>query len=80
MCFFYFFSFFLLFCFSPFSQEREKEDMDLGGWGGGEDLGGVGGRETTIKIYFIKKCFQLKIKRVLLFNLLAMIKCRNKRD
>lgn len=36
--------------------------MEFGGWGGGEDLGGVRGRETTIRIYFIKKCFQLKIK------------------
>lgn len=29
--------------------------MDLGGWGIGENLGGVRGRETGIRIYFIKK-------------------------
>ena len=29
--------------------------MDLGGWRGGEDLRGTGGRETIIKIYCMKK-------------------------
>jgi hypothetical protein len=27
----------------------------LGGWRGGEDLGGVGGGETIIRIYNMKK-------------------------
>lgn len=29
--------------------------MDFGGWGIGEDLRGLKGRETVIGIYFIKK-------------------------
>lgn len=29
--------------------------MDFGGWGMGEDLRGLRGRETIIRIYFIKK-------------------------
>lgn len=29
--------------------------MDLGGWEGGYDLGGLWGGETTVRIYFMEK-------------------------
>lgn len=34
---------------------RENEDMELGGYGGGEKLGGVGRRETKTRTYCKKK-------------------------
>lgn len=43
-----------------FSNETEKEDMDSGRWGGGEDLGCVEGEETVIKIYYMKKIYSQK--------------------
>lgn len=46
-CLSFFYSVFHLFL------KREKEDMELGGWGGGVDLGEVEGRDTTVRVYFI---------------------------
>ena len=48
-----------------FSNERERErarrNIDLSGWADGEDLRGVGGAETIIRIYCMKKTnFQFK--------------------
>lgn len=38
--------------------------MNLGGWGGRQELGGARGRKTVIRIYHIekKKLFSIKIK------------------
>lgn len=44
----------------------KRKGMDLSGRGGGEDLGGVGRRETIIRIECMKKktsYFQLRNKR-----------------
>lgn len=41
-----------------FSNEREKEDVDLSEWGGRKDLRGVVGGETIIRI----KLFSIKYK------------------
>jgi hypothetical protein len=40
-----------------FSNERKRErnGMDLGAWGDGEDLEGSGEEETVIRIYCMKK-------------------------
>lgn len=38
-----------------FSIERERKGTELGGWRVGEDLGVIGGGETVIRIYCIKK-------------------------
>lgn len=46
--------------------------MDLGGWGIGENLGGVRGRETGIRIYFIKKSiFNKKVLDHFFFGLIT---------
>lgn len=37
-----------------FSRERKKEDIELGGWRGRENLGGTGEGETVIRIYCTK--------------------------
>lgn len=42
------------------STGRERKGTELGGWGGGEDLGVVGGGETVIRIYCIKNLFLTK--------------------
>jgi hypothetical protein len=34
---------------------RERKVVDPGGRGGGEELGGVEGGETVIRMYFVKK-------------------------
>lgn len=46
-------------------NERARKGMDLSVCGGREELGGAGGRETIIKTYCIKICFQFKKKRKL---------------
>jgi hypothetical protein len=38
-----------------FSNERERNGVDLGSWRGKEDLGGIGGGENVIRTYFMKK-------------------------
>lgn len=38
-----------------FRNERARKGLDLCEWEGGEDLGGVSGRETGIRIYCLKK-------------------------
>lgn len=46
-----------------FSNERERarKNIDLRGWEGGEDLGGVGGGEIIVRICRMKKInFQFK--------------------
>lgn len=54
---------FFCFCFSYsgfliaylFSKEREKKNMELSRYRSGEDLGGVEGGKTMIRIYCMKK-------------------------
>lgn len=36
--------------------------MELNKWGGGDDLGGDGGGETVIRIYFIKTYLRKRTK------------------
>jgi hypothetical protein len=43
--------------------ETDGEDMELEGWEIEEDLGGNEEGETVIRIYFMKKYFQLKIRK-----------------
>lgn len=37
---------------------KESKVIELGGKGGGEDLGGIGGGKNTIKIHRINKFFK----------------------
>lgn len=39
------------------SKER-KEGHGVGKWGAGQNLGGIGGEETLIRIYYMKNYFQ----------------------
>lgn len=39
-----------------------KEDMELDGWGSGEDLGGNGEGETVIRIRSMKRVIPIKKK------------------
>ena len=62
-----FWFFVCLFCFvcifsCLFCKEREKGRVcvDLGEMGDGKQLGGVGGEETGIRIYCMKKIYFLK--------------------
>lgn len=58
---FFFYYLFIFRCL--FSNEREKrKNVDLGGQGVGKGLGGVGGKETIIRLYPIKIYLQLKEK------------------
>jgi hypothetical protein len=66
-CFALFWFFVCLFCFvcifsCLFCKEREKGRVcvDLGEMGDGKQLGGVGGEETGIRIYCMKKIYFLK--------------------
>lgn len=43
-----------------FQWEREERGVDLDRWEGGEDLGETQGGETIIRIYYMKKYFQVK--------------------
>lgn len=53
--------YFILYCFiiiswkSAYFLVRDKNGVDPDGRGGGEILGGVEGRETTIRIYLASK-------------------------
>lgn len=42
------------------SHSLEKEAVELDGWGGEKDLGENRGRETLMRIHYIKNYFQLK--------------------
>lgn len=56
---FYFGLGFVMFCSLPvlfFSKEGEKEDIELDGWGGGEDLRGNGGN-CAQNVMYEKKSF-----------------------
>lgn len=60
-----------------FYNERERKGVYLGGWGSGEDVGGVGGGEIIINklyesIYFQKK---RKKKKYFAVMILISIKC-----
>jgi hypothetical protein len=46
-----------------FSNEREKQ-VDLGGTGGQEELGRVEGRETIVRIYYVRGKKSIFNKRV----------------
>lgn len=42
------------------SHSLEKEDVELDGWGGEKDLGENRGRETLMRIHYIKIIFNEK--------------------
>ena len=52
-------SFFVMFYYYPleacFFEVRYRKGMGEDGLGGGEELGGVEGGETVIRIYYVKK-------------------------
>lgn len=49
----FFYSGLFVFILYLFSNATERRNMELSIWGGGEDVGGDGGGEANIKIYFI---------------------------
>lgn len=51
---------------------KTEKVVDLNGRGGGKELGGVGGGETVVRTYYIKKIYfkeKKKIKRNLTYYL-----------
>lgn len=50
-----YFLYFLIYCL--FSTQKDKEGLELDGYGGGENRGGGKGEETVTRIYFIKIIF-----------------------
>lgn len=59
-------------------NERARKGMDLSVCGGREELGGAGGRETIIKTYCIKICFQFKKKKKVMFKTIGSEEWRNR--
>lgn len=52
-----------LFCYhifldaSLYFNEKERTDVDFGGWERREELGGIGGGERVIRIYCMEKIY-----------------------
>jgi hypothetical protein len=72
MCFIIFFSFNsgLLICLFAclFSKEKKRECVELGEWGGGEDLGGIGGRESVIRMYHMERNLKITYMHMIAKN------------
>lgn len=43
---------------------KTEKVVDLNGRGGGKELGGVGGGETVVRTYYIKKSISKKRKKI----------------
>lgn len=41
---------------------RDREGVDIGGHGSGEELGGVEGEERVIQLYYVRKIFSVNGK------------------